>query len=103
VPIPSSILLHNETPDGSVVPIWEEASAQDVAVFKEIMSSKQADGGVGLAYYKVPITSERPPDFSDISDLMQVVMRADSEKTPIVLNCQLGRGRSTITSVCVMC
>ena len=92
------LLLHSETSDGSVIPVWEEVDSQDVCVLKDVMSShKHLKGGVELAYCRIPITAERPPDFSDLTDLIDVAVR--NPNTPIVLNCQLGRGRSTMTSV----
>ena len=64
------------------------------------MASRQAATyGVELCHIRIPITAERPPDFSEMSELIDVVVRNDPSNTPIVVNCQLGRGRSTITSV----
>jgi hypothetical protein len=83
-----------------VVPIWDEADPKDIAVSKDIMSSTANE--VEIVYTRIPITSERPPDFSDIESLADVVIRTDSERTPIILNCQLGRGRSTIASIVVL-
>lgn len=83
-----------------MVPVWDEADPKDIAVPKEIMSSQVDD--VDIAYTRIPITSERPPDFSDIEAMADVVIRTDSERTPIILNCQLGRGRSTIASIVVL-
>ncbi|PFH53133.1 hypothetical protein AMATHDRAFT_138191 [Amanita thiersii Skay4041] len=92
------LLLHSETADGAVVPVWEEVKGDDVMVLKEVMASRQQEDEVQLQYTRIPITSERPPDFSDLNELIGVVLRA-SKDTPIVLNCQLGRGRSTLASV----
>lgn len=91
-------MLHTETPDGTVVPIWEEVTEDNVVVLKDVMATRQLTNGVDLRYNRVPITAERPPDFADLSDLINVVIRA-STNTPIVVNCQLGRGRSTLASV----
>lgn len=95
------ILLHTEEADGQVVPIWEEARDCDVAVLKEVYASKRNINGVKLHYSRVPITSERPPDFHDITDLMEVVIRTHSARTPIIVNCQLGKRRSTVTAIIV--
>lgn len=96
----SRLLLHTETADGSVIPIWEEVRGEDVAVLKDVMASRQtAADGVKLDHIRIPITAEHPPDFSDLSELIDVVVRYNSSNTPIVVNCQLGRGRSTLTSV----
>jgi protein-tyrosine phosphatase len=89
----SSLLLHTETSDGTVVPIWEEVKNEDVVVLKDVMANRQ-----GLQYSRIPITAEKPPDYSDLKELIEVVLR-NSSNTPIVVNCQLGRGRSTLASV----
>lgn len=91
------ILLHTETADGTVVPVWEEVQPEDVAVLKDIMISRN-DVNTILQYNRIPITAENPPDFTDLSEMMEVVMRT-STNTPIVVNCQLGGGRSTLASI----
>ncbi|KAJ3508107.1 hypothetical protein NLJ89_g5936 [Agrocybe chaxingu] len=92
------LLLHTETADGTVVPIWEEVLPEDVVVLKDIMASRREVNGVSLQYNRIPITAEKPPDFADLTELIEVVLRT-SPNTPIVVNCQLGRGRSTLASV----
>ena len=52
-----------------------------------------------LSYARIPITAERPPDFTDLSELIEVMIRSNATNAPIVINCQLGRGRSTLTAV----
>jgi protein-tyrosine phosphatase len=86
-----------------VIPVWEEAHPSDVAVLADVMSARKGVGeGVELVYKRVPITAERAPDFADLSELIEIALRFESSNTPIVLNCQLGRGRSTMTSVCAV-
>jgi protein-tyrosine phosphatase len=93
------LLLHTETPDGSVDPIWEDVQSQDVEVLQEIMASREfSEDGFELVYHRIPITAENPPDSSDLHDLIDVVASTDWANTPIVVNCQLGRGRSTMAS-----
>ncbi|KZW02890.1 hypothetical protein EXIGLDRAFT_730985, partial [Exidia glandulosa HHB12029] len=96
------LLLHTERAHGEVVPVWEEVKADDVAVLKDVMGSKRSCHGVELHFSRIPITAERAPDPTDISELLELVMRMNSEDTPIVLNCQLGRGRSTMASIIVL-
>ena len=94
------LLLHTEAHDGSIVPIWEEVNPEAVEAMSDIMKQRsQMPDGTRVFYRRIPITSERPPDFSDLSDLMEVVTHLQSSNTPIILNCQLGRGRSTVASV----
>ncbi|KAI0768012.1 inositol hexakisphosphate-domain-containing protein [Trametes elegans] len=97
------LLLHTETPDGSVVPIWEEVDCDNIMVLKDVMADrKHVAEGVDLSYARIPITAERPPDFVDLSELIEVMIRCNSSEAPIVLNCQLGRGRSTLTAVILL-
>ncbi len=59
------VLLHTEASDGQVVPVWEEARESDVATLKEVFAAKSHLNNVRLHYSRVPITSERPPDFHE--------------------------------------
>jgi len=93
-----SLLLHTETADGTVVPVWEEVQPEDVVVLKDIMASRREANDVPLQYNRIPITAEKPPDYSDLKEMIEVVLR-NPPNTPIVVNCQLGRGRSTLATV----
>ncbi|KAI0303565.1 inositol hexakisphosphate-domain-containing protein [Multifurca ochricompacta] len=94
------LLLHTETADGSVIPVWEEVRPGNVAVMKDVMSTcKALENIVDVSYRRVPLTAERPPDFSDFSELIAVMLSPNMARTPIVVNDQLGRGRSTLTSI----
>ncbi|KAF8490734.1 hypothetical protein JB92DRAFT_3128678 [Gautieria morchelliformis] len=95
------LLLHTETAEGAVIPVWEQVEPDDVKVVKDIMASRKHIQGVELYHRRIPITSELPPDFSDFAELLDVVIRAGTE-WPIVINCQLGRGRSTVASI-ILC
>jgi hypothetical protein len=96
--VPNRLLLHTETSDGTVVPVWEEVHPDDVLVLKDIMSARHEISSVTLQYNRIPMTAEKPPDYADLRDLIEVVLRTPPN-TPIVVNCQLGRGRSTLASV----
>ncbi|KAF7374402.1 hypothetical protein MSAN_00324300 [Mycena sanguinolenta] len=97
------LLLHTEDEDGTVIPVWEEIQneLEDVVVLKDVMASRRALDGLELEYHRIPMTAEKPADFSDLQDLIDVVL-ASSNNTPIVVNCQLGRGRSTLTSIILL-
>ncbi|KAH9945040.1 inositol hexakisphosphate-domain-containing protein [Epithele typhae] len=97
------LLLHTETPDGSVVPIWEEVDSNNIMVLKDVMADRRhAAEHLELGYARIPITAERPPDFTDLSELIEVMIRSNASGAPVVINCQLGRGRSTLTSVILL-
>ncbi|KAI0027879.1 inositol hexakisphosphate-domain-containing protein [Vararia minispora EC-137] len=94
------LLLHTEVADGAVVPIWEEVRPSDISAVKEVMTSRRRlSDGTDLNYIRVPITAEHPPDFSDFSDFIAIALTTDMAYTPIIVNDQLGRGRSTLTSI----
>ncbi|KAF8150729.1 inositol hexakisphosphate-domain-containing protein [Crassisporium funariophilum] len=95
------LLLHTETADGTVVPVWEDVRDEDVVVLKDIMASRREVQDVVVQYDRVPITAEKPPDYADLKELIEVVLRS-SPNTPIVVNCQLGRGRSTLASIILL-
>ncbi|KAL0572602.1 hypothetical protein V5O48_009363 [Marasmius crinis-equi] len=92
------LLLHTETEDGTVIPVWEDVESRNVVVLKDIMESRRDTYGVELIYDRIPITAEHPPDSNDLSELIDLVLRSSFD-TPIVVNCQLGRGRNLLRVV----
>ena len=90
------ILLHDELEDGSVAPIWETINASDVKTLREIMDdvTKTTDAGKNLSYYRIPITAEKAPDFSDVRAIVEIVSQLDVENSSIIVNCQLGTSLS---------
>ncbi|KAF7323269.1 hypothetical protein HMN09_00107700 [Mycena chlorophos] len=95
------LLLHTESEDGAVFPVWEDAREEDVVVLKDVMAAHKDIDGIELDYRRIPMTAEKPPDFSDLHDLINVVLDS-SKNTPLVVNCQLGRGRSTLASIILL-
>ncbi|KAI9099760.1 inositol hexakisphosphate-domain-containing protein [Phlyctochytrium arcticum] len=54
---------------------------------------------VNIAYHRVPVTAESPPGAVDFDDLRRLICSVDPENTAIVMNCQIGMGRSTTGTV----
>lgn len=50
--------------------------------------------GFGLAYERVPITDEQAPKWEDVDRITQAVLRVPLHGH-VVINCQMGRGRTT--------
>jgi hypothetical protein len=74
------ILLHTETSDGEVVPLWESVDKQDVASIRDVMDEAAARAtDVALSFIRVPITSESSPDVSRVllGRLLTAVPRLD--------------------------
>lgn len=115
------VLVHTESPDGEVVPVWETIDRGDVSSLREIMTdAAEEQTDVKLTFVRIPITSESSPDvshlparkgswcsadriqFHDLTQLLEVCQRTDLETSAIILNDQLGRGRSSTTAVIVL-
>lgn len=108
------LLLHSEDANGDIFPVWQEVQNDDVKTLQDVMNSVSeevksmalpAHQGSGsyireLEFRRIPFTAEKPPDYEDLTALLQVVLRARG--SAIVTNCQLGRGRSTLASVLVL-
>ncbi|KAI8970529.1 inositol hexakisphosphate-domain-containing protein [Pilobolus umbonatus] len=113
------ILLHGEDSDGNVLASWEEVDVQDILTVREVMESAgeemspQSDTSASsdeegnstepsnnlMNYCRVPITSEKAPEWRDFDDLCALVTRVDLNKTAIIMNCQVGLGRSTTGTI----
>ncbi|KAK4055018.1 hypothetical protein OIO90_003359 [Microbotryomycetes sp. JL221] len=97
------LLLHSEDEDGSVNPVWETVGSEDNVktvreIFDETASKSMIDA---FGYYRIPITAEKSPDFSDVRDLVEIVAQLDVDNSAVIVNCQLGRGRSTRAQVII--
>lgn len=62
---------------------------------------RSGDDGPSFKYYRIPITAEKSPDFSDVRELVGIVAQLDVENSAVIVNCQLGRGRSTRAQVII--
>lgn len=100
----NKLLLHTETEDGTVVPLWEDAEPSDISTMQEVMDhiSASLPNDVQLVFRRVPITAEKSLDSSDICDLINAVLHSYNNRMPIIVNCQLGRGRTTLVSVLIL-
>lgn len=90
-------LLHTETRDGWVAPVWEDVRPDEVESLRHLF--ERAAEEVPLDYKRLPLTAQSPLDFQDIQDLLSLCLRHDFKQTAYILNDQLGRGRSTLASV----
>ncbi|KAJ2964084.1 hypothetical protein NQZ79_g1039 [Umbelopsis isabellina] len=110
------ILLHGEDQEGNVRAVWEDVHVDDVLTVKDIMEqvansvSNDSDGDeeggaengncqITLDYHRVPVTAEKPPEWKDFDDMRNLIASADHPDASIVLNCQVGLGRSTTGTV----
>ncbi|WFD25147.1 hypothetical protein MNAN1_000111 [Malassezia nana] len=98
------LLLHTETEDGTIVPLWEDAKPEDISTMQGVMDqiADSLPPSITLQFRRVPITAEKSVEFSDVTYLLHAVLDSYNASTPIVVNCQLGRGRTTLVSVLIL-
>ena len=59
------VLLHTESQDGEVMPVWESVDKTDVVSIREVMDEAANDSrDVNLSFVRIPVTSESSPDVS---------------------------------------
>jgi len=106
------ILLHGEDKDGNVRAVWEDVQIDDILTVKDVMEQVAADisidsdddsvpeneRAIQLSYHRVPVTAEKPPEWKDFDDMRNLIASTDRPDA-IVLNCQVGLGRSTTGTV----
>lgn len=101
------ILLHGEDNEGKVLSSWEEVDVLDIMTVREVMESvafevrqeqrdslsdsnsdsesREESSTPLLDYYRVPITSEKAPEWRDFDDLRSLVTGVDLSKTAIIM------------------
>ncbi|KAH6592131.1 hypothetical protein BASA50_008276 [Batrachochytrium salamandrivorans] len=52
-----------------------------------------------ILYFRVPVTAETPPDASDFDHIVHLLSRYSGQSSSIIMNCQVGLGRSTTGTV----
>ncbi|POY76292.1 hypothetical protein BMF94_0487 [Rhodotorula taiwanensis] len=97
------ILVATEREDGSVAPLWEPIEQKSsVKTLREAMDTVGNDACAGpFRFIRVPITAEKFPEFSDLREIIEVVTELDMHESAIIVNDQLGRGRTTRTLVII--
>ena len=114
------ILLHTEADNGSIIPIWEDCTPDAVLSLSEAMELVRkemiANGDqrnddlpeiaenenrmvFNLTYFRNPQTAESKPDASDLDSLIRILKDINLKTTSVVLNCQIGLGRSTMGTI----
>ncbi|KAJ3072961.1 hypothetical protein HDU98_002548 [Podochytrium sp. JEL0797] len=91
------ILIHVEQ-DNVIHPVWEECTPEYVLTARDVVELLKNEGHP-IEYYRVPLTAERAPDPSEMDDLMKILSKIDLQNTAIVMNCQIGLGRSTVGTI----
>jgi hypothetical protein len=99
------ILLHGEDKEGNVLTTWEEVNVNDVMTVREVMhtiasevieefvssnsdsdnfSIKRSNENV-LDYHRVPITAEKPPEWTDFDEIRSLISSTDLSKTALIM------------------
>ncbi|KAJ1512186.1 hypothetical protein HMI56_004394 [Coelomomyces lativittatus] len=83
------VLIHHE--DHS---IWLDLEPDDVQTLKSIVHP------FPLKFFRIPITPQKPPGPADFDYLVRLVVQYPSD-IPIVVNCQMGMGRTTTGTISI--
>jgi hypothetical protein len=96
------ILLHGETiPEGDssvaakgeVYCYWEEVNEHSIVCYHTLCRKLEEKNGK-VAFHRIPVTDEHSLQEKDYDDLQATLMTVPNGAA-IVLNCQMGRGRTT--------
>ena len=61
------VLVHTESADGEVVPVWETVDRNDISSLRDVMTeAAEQQTDVKLTFVRIPITSESSPDVSHL-------------------------------------
>lgn len=91
------ILLHGESPDGSVTQDWVSITPDQVQTPTEVFNQMKAEG-YKVDYARIPVTDEQTPENQDFDALLQRITGL-GEGTKMIFNCHAGRGRTTTAMV----
>lgn len=98
------ILLHSEnlmSDNDSIIASWEYCEKRSVLSLYDAMTLSVflEDKKVEMNYHRVPVTSESIPMAVDLDHMVQLISAIDFSDTAVVLNCQIGIGRSNFGTV----
>jgi Inositol hexakisphosphate len=96
------ILLHSETIDGNIEPVWEELENEGVLTLNEAMSTLNTEARrlsimslyslaneevekLDVKYFRAPMTSESEPNPSDFDLLVKLISNVNLSSTAIIL------------------
>jgi len=95
-----SFLVHDEDETG-LQPVWTKVDISEgsSAIQTPRDLYKMMATEFNLVYHRVPITDEQAPKVTDYDAISKIVRNLPID-SPLVFNCQMGRGRTT-TGLCV--
>ncbi|KAJ9443309.1 Guanylate kinase [Diplonema papillatum] len=103
-----SFLVHDEeyragglAEFGEIYSYWESVQAPSSVLTVSMVLESLKNEEFNLQYLRLPITDEHPPTTEDLDTLTDVLwkLHRESPKSPIIFNCQLGRGRTTTATL----
>lgn len=85
--------------------IVEKKTRREIKIGGEeaVQAPETSKGLPDLAYYRIPITDETPPeekDFDDVVTMMRDFAATNAGRSVLVFSCTIGRGRTTMAMVC---
>lgn len=94
------LLLHEESQEALVEPVWTLVDPENVITMAEIMAkNRQRLSAARFEYFRVPITAEAFPEIKDFDQIFKILKHFGAQNIAIVMNCQIGMGRSTTGTI----
>ncbi|ETO26326.1 hypothetical protein RFI_10812, partial [Reticulomyxa filosa] len=96
-----NVLVHREFEYQKLAPCWEAISVDTVETSKELYSKLQEVEGYPVQYYRVAVPPETSWECYHFDQVSDIVLRHIFDSPLFVINCQMGRGRSTLATIIV--
>eukprot|EP00808_Paulinella_micropora_P002101 g43622.t1 len=96
-----NILVHDEMELGQLRACWEAVDKSTLQTSTEVFQTLTHEG-FKVDFLRLPITAESPFDPKDFDSILAAVTKlqpGESAFPPVVINCQMGRGRSTMGTI----
>eukprot|EP01117_Protostelium_nocturnum_P009692 TRINITY_DN3462_c0_g1_i2.p1 TRINITY_DN3462_c0_g1~~TRINITY_DN3462_c0_g1_i2.p1 ORF type:complete len:1393 (-),score=653.00 TRINITY_DN3462_c0_g1_i2:1091-5044(-) len=91
-------LVHDEGNDGNLLTTFEKVDENTVSTPREVYEKLQAEG-YHVEFHRVAVTDEQAPEEKDFDDIVHKINKANLEESHVILNCQMGRGRTTTAMI----
>lgn len=91
------VLVHDEDPT-TLIMFCEWRRVETVKTPLEVYT-EFVQRGYRVKYVRIPVTDEQAPSAEDFDDLVHQLLGCNPDRTSFVMNCQMGRGRTTTACV----
>lgn len=88
-----NIIVHKEAGNGEIEALWEAVDEQSVVTIGDLFADV-TKRGYDVRFHRLPVTPHTGVSVQQFDAVFDIAMKHRSD--PIIVNCQTGRGRSTV-------